>query len=194
MSCRIVPLPASGFVSAPWRNGRGVTLTIAGERRPGAAGEGWDGALWRLGTTDIVEDGPFSDLAGFDRLQAVIAGRGLRLDTPQGEVDLSEPFTVRGYRGEAPIACRLGAGPVKVVNLIWRRDLARGAMRFFDAGAQASPGDGLHVLAALSGDATVTIGGRMTRVSAGDALRIDGDPGAVTALAGRPLLASVRRG
>ena len=115
---RVTRLSPAGYSPSPWKNGGGVTIDIAGVRDEGSVAGSWDGVVWRLGRTSITASAPFSDLAGFDRCQVVIAGRGLVLDTPNGEVDLRQPLVPVMYRGEGPIACRLEAGPVEVVNLI----------------------------------------------------------------------------
>ena len=81
-----------------------------------------EGDLWRFGRTPITTPGPFSDYAGNDRLQVLIAGRGLVLQTPDGEIDVRTPFKPVRFAGETMIVSRLEAGPVEVVNLIGRRE------------------------------------------------------------------------
>ena len=104
MALRTVRLSPRHYVRFPWKNGAGLTTDIAARYREGEANGDWSAVLWRFGRTAIVAPGPFSDLAGFDRWQAVVAGRGLKLDTPGGEVDLGEAFVPKRYPGEAPIA------------------------------------------------------------------------------------------
>jgi environmental stress-induced protein Ves len=83
-----------------------------------AAG-GWSGMLWRLGRTQIVEPGPFSDLSGYDRILTVIGGRGLVLEIAGGQaLDVREPFRPVRFTGEDRITSRLEAGPVAVFNLM----------------------------------------------------------------------------
>lgn len=52
----------------------------------------------------------------------LVAGRGLVLETPIGEIDVRTPFRPVRFQGETRIVSRLEAGPVEVVNLIGRRD------------------------------------------------------------------------
>ncbi len=103
-------LTPSDYRRTPWKNGGGTTTTIAE-----------DEGVWQFGRTPITEDGPFSDYTGFDRLQVLVAGRGLVLQTPEGEIDVRTPFKPVRFTGETRIASRLEAGPVEVVNLIGRR-------------------------------------------------------------------------
>ena len=116
----IETLSPDGYQHVPWKNGGGVTITIATERRPGV--EGWAGVIWQLGRTAIVTPAPFSDLTGFERLQVVIGGSGLVLETPEGEIDLRKAFHPVRYDGGTPITSRLENGPVEVVNLIASRE------------------------------------------------------------------------
>ena len=62
----ITPLSAAGYRRVAWKNGGGTTTDIA-----------FDGDIWRFSRTPITRPGPFSDYAGFDRLQMLIAGHGL---------------------------------------------------------------------------------------------------------------------
>jgi uncharacterized protein len=148
-------LSPADYVRVPWKNGGGVSATIAGERLPGAAAGDWSGVIWQLGRTAIVAPAPFSDLAGFERLQTVVRGEGLFLDTPSGAVDLSQPLTVARYDGGMPIVSRLERGPVEVVNLMARRDRARIAMAVLREGDESALPDGRHVLYACAGAAEV---------------------------------------
>jgi uncharacterized protein len=130
----IVFLDPARYTRVPWKNGGGVSVTIASERVPGTAPDDWSGVIWQLGRTAIVVPGPFSDLSGYERLQTVTAGTGLVLQTPEGEIDLRRPFTVARYDGGTPITSQLDNGPVSVVNLIGRRDRVRIDMHVLGAG------------------------------------------------------------
>ena len=76
----ITRLDPGRYLRTPWKNGGGVTLDIAFARR-----------VWRFGRTSIAAPGPFSDYTGFDRMQVLVAGRGLVLETPDGEIDVRRP-------------------------------------------------------------------------------------------------------
>ncbi len=172
---RLTPLPASGFRRTPWKNGGGVSTDIADCYRPDAAPADWDGVIWRLGRTQIVTPGPFSDLAGYERLQVVIAGRGLVLVTPGSDIDLRELHQPVRYDGGTPIVTRLEHGPVEVVNLIADRALCEIALVVLRPGDLTDMRPGLHLLYALDGTATGDAGGEAYAIETGDALRIETD-------------------
>jgi environmental stress-induced protein Ves len=106
----ITLLLPSQYKRTPWKNGGGTTTTIAEQN-----------GVWQFGRTPITAAGPFSDYAGYDRLQVLVAGRGLVLQTTDGEIDVRVPFRPVRFKGEDKIVSRLEAGPVEVVNLIGRR-------------------------------------------------------------------------
>jgi len=115
----VVRLDPHAYRRTPWKNGGGVTVDIADAYMPGAEPGSWSGMLWRLGRTEIVAPGPFSDLSGYDRILTVIGGRGLVLDIEGGAaLDVREPYRPVRFRGEDRIVSRLEAGPVAVLNLI----------------------------------------------------------------------------
>ena len=166
-------LDSADYRRTPWKNGGGVSIDIGGELRAGVALAASDATLWRFGRTTIAEPGPFSDLSGFDRVQAVVAGRGLVLETPDGELDLREPFRPIGFDGATPITSRLEDGPVEVVNLIGDRRQVAIAMTVLGAGATALLQPGIHVIYAPNDDAAVEASGVRHAVASGHALQID---------------------
>ena len=110
----IAPLEPGRYVRTPWKNGGGVTVDIA-----------FDGDVWRFSRTPITVAGPFSDYTGFDRMQVLVAGSGLVLQTPAGEIDVRRPFRPVRFAGETPIVSRLDSVPVEVVNLLGDRSRVR---------------------------------------------------------------------
>jgi len=114
-----IKLDPRAYRRTPWKNGGGVAVDIADAYAPGAQAGSWSGMLWRLGRTEIVEGGPFSDLSGYDRILTVIGGRGLVLQIEGGAaLDVREPYRPVRFRGEDRIVSRLETGPVAVLNLI----------------------------------------------------------------------------
>lgn len=190
----IMLLTPASFTRSPWKNGGGVTIDIAEARREGSAPGSWDGLIWRLGRTSITQPGPFSDLAGYDRLQAVTGGSGLTLETPGGIVDLTRPFSVARYPGEAPITSRLSDGPVEVVNLIGDRQLASISLDVLAAGEAMAAPPGIVVILAADGAATVAINGADHAIDPDHALKLLGAAGAKLACRhGRVLVAGAAR-
>lgn len=191
---RVTGLPASGFRRTPWKNGGGVSTDIADCYRPDATPGSWNGVIWRLGRTQIVAPGPFSDLAGYERLQVVIAGRGLVLVTHEGEIDLREPLRPVRYDGGTPIVTRLEQGPVEVVNLIADRALCEIALDVPEPGEPVELRPGLHLVYAPDGTVSGVADAQSFTIEAGDALQIETDaPCPFSITAGIALLATVIR-
>jgi hypothetical protein len=61
----VEPLAPEGHRRIPWKNGRGELVVIDRE-----GGENWHdmGVNWNFGRTTIIEEGPFSNYAGYERL------------------------------------------------------------------------------------------------------------------------------
>lgn len=159
-----------------WKNGGGTTIDIAGQ----------DG-VWRFGRTPIVTPGPFSDYTGFDRVQVLVAGRGLVLETPSGEIDVRQPYKPARFAGETPITSRLEAGPVEVVNLIGKRSAVTIDLVVLVAGQSIRLTQGTHLAYAAAGAAQVD----RQNVPADHCLRIDGGPAMLACQAGLIVLGSV---
>jgi hypothetical protein len=184
--------PAS-YRRTPWKNGGGVTIDIAGAHRPDADPAGWDGMIWRFGRTRIERPGPFSDLSGYDRVIAVVEGRGLLLH-PQdrAQLDVRAPFQPVAFPGEWPIASELTSGPVGVVNLIADRALCAIDLSFPRPGSVASFWGDRGIVVALD-DAVLDIGTRPIALRRESALSIElMAPADFTLRSGRVALAAVR--
>ncbi|MGQ3283443.1 HutD/Ves family protein [Bosea sp. (in: a-proteobacteria)] len=193
MTTRLTPLPPESFRSKPWKNGGGITLDIADATAPGADPSGWEGMVWRLGRTAIVQPGPFSDLTGYERLQAVIVGSGLVLEGSSGEIDLRRPFVPVRYDGGLPLVSRLENGPVEVVNLIVDRALCSADLVVPMPGEAVPLAPAIHILYAPGEAVTARCGGEEIAVPGGHALRIDTEGEiALTVEGGRALLATIR--
>ena len=158
----ITLLDPSQYRRTPWKNGGGVTVDIAEQDD-----------VWRFGRTPITTPGPFSDYAGFDRLQVLVAGRGLVLDTPDGEIDVRTPFKPVRFTGETRIVSRLESGPVEVVNLIGARAKVRIALEVLQADSALTVEAGTHLAYAAHGAAALDIDGTPHRLAADHALRIE---------------------
>jgi environmental stress-induced protein Ves len=181
----ITRLEPAQYLTTPWRNGGGVTVDIAVVTDK-------DGEVWRFGRTPIVAPGPFSDYRGFDRVQVLVAGSGLVLQTPDGDIDVRQTFRPVRFAGETSIVTRLEGGPVEVVNLIGDRTKVRIDIRVLEAGRDTVLDAGTHIAYCPAGPATVEVLGTRYGLAANHGLRIEADTrGPVAATAGRVLLASV---
>lgn len=118
----VTRLSAAKYPAQSWKNGLGVSQTIAGF--PLRAG--FDTLLWQVGSTEIVADCPFSLLPGLDRQFMVIEGAGVELtcvdEAGRTTVNRVSPLqTPFAFRGDWRTSCRLLDGPVKVFNVMTRR-------------------------------------------------------------------------
>lgn len=159
-------LDPSQYRRTKWRNGGGTTVDIAL-----AADSG--GEIWRLGRTPIVANGPFSDYAGFDRVQVLVAGSGLVLETPDGEIDVRQPFRPVRFAGEVPVMSRLEAGPVEVVNLIGARARVTVEMAVLDEGRALDLGGGTHIAYSPHGLVALVLDGSRYELETDHALRLE---------------------
>jgi len=135
--------------------------------------------------------GPFSDYSGFDRLQVVVTGSGLVLQTPTGEIDVRRPFRPVRFTGETPIVSRLEAGPVEVVNLLGDRSRVRLDLTVLEAGRTQHLGPGIHIAYCPGGQAILRLIDKTHDLQADGGLRIEDIDGAATCSAGLIVLGSV---
>ncbi|MDI1263226.1 MAG: HutD family protein [bacterium] len=188
----LTPLDPAGYRRTPWKNGGGVAIDIAEAHLPGIPPGSWDGMVWRFGRTAIVTPAPFSDLSGFDRHQVLVAGRGLVLDTSDGEIDVRTPFTPVRFAGETPIHSRLEAGPVEVVNLIGDRARVSLALACLKGGETLDCPAGLHIAYAATTSCDLLVNGDACTIEADHALRIDAtERFTVTSRDGTIIIASI---
>ena len=176
----VTPLDPARYRRVPWKNGGGVSVDIA-----------WEGETWRFGRTPIPVAGPFSDYTGEDRLQVLVAGRGLVLETPDGEIDVRQPFRPVRFAGETPIVSRLEAGPVEVVNLIGERARVQLDLAVLRAGERHDLGAGRHIAYCAAGPASVRLGDRAYDLPADGGLDIEDAGGPLACTAGIVVVGSV---
>jgi environmental stress-induced protein Ves len=178
---KVTPLDPDRYQRTPWKNGGGVTTDIA-----------FDGDVWRFSRTPITVAGPFSDYTGFDRLQVLVAGSGLVLQTPAGEIDVRQPFRPVRFAGETPIGSRLESGPVEVVNLMGDRSRVSLDLAVLEAGRTRDFGPGLHIAYCPAGRAQLKIDGETHDLEADGGLRIEkSKKGAIACVTGLVVLGSV---
>jgi environmental stress-induced protein Ves len=117
-------LTPSDYRRMPWKNGGGETQEIAVDP------EGADLATfaWRASLADIAGDGAFSEFPGVDRTLVLLAGAGMHLEGAAGTLDVTAPFKLVAFAGEARLDCRLVRGPARDFNLMVRRGVATGAV------------------------------------------------------------------
>ena len=168
-------LDPSSYRHVPWKNGGGVTIDIAGAFRTEAEPGSWSGTIWRLGRTRIERAGPFSDLAGFDRILAVIDGRGLRLRPKQAPaLDVRDPMRPVRFPGDWAVDSELEAGPVGVLNLIADRARVAIDLVFARSPAALAVEADTVVIYAPDGPAGIVLDGEIVRLASDGAVRIEG--------------------
>ena len=119
-------LRAHSHRALPWKNGLGMARIIASQ----PAEAGYDSLSWQAGTTSIEADCPFSSLPGLDRQFMMLQGKGVELHcrAANGNPDLRKtidrPLEPFAFSGDWRTECRLLGGPVKVFNVLARRDVA----------------------------------------------------------------------
>jgi environmental stress-induced protein Ves len=119
----------------PWRNGRGVTRQFAlwPEDARFEAGD-FD---WRISAAGVVEDGPFSTFAGFDRVLVVTDGAGLVLDHgPEGGRGRLRPLEPYSFSGDWETRATLIAGAVQDFGVLTRRGVWRAEVEVLRLGAR----------------------------------------------------------
>lgn len=188
---RVEPLAPEGYRRIPWKNGRGQLVVIDSE-----GPQSWQdmGVAWHFGRTAIIEEGPFSDYAGYERLQVVTKGVGLVLIARDHEMDLRLPMHPQRYDGGTPVRARLEKGPVEVVNLIANRAHFDIDLRVGQAGAEVFCRSGRHIVYAPIGPAHVRIEGRTFTLAEDHALRLCNDAARdVTVQSGQVIVGSIFR-
>lgn len=104
----------------PWRNGAGVTRTLASDSVSPTAP--W---RWRVSVASIASDTAFSTFAGVDRSSMLIDGGQLQLldDAGQTQVRLGL-FDIGHYPGETALHAQVQGAPLQCLNLMLRRQQA----------------------------------------------------------------------
>ncbi|MEM5382674.1 HutD family protein [Paraburkholderia phymatum] len=129
--CDIASIP-----SGTWRNGKGVTRTLAAE-----------GTDWRVSIAEVERDGPYSMFEGMTRLSVILRGKGVVLRAGRLTTSLT-PFAVAEYDGATAWDASLTDGPVTVLNVICKRHVYRPTVRALSGPVTVPAGVTAIVLAA----------------------------------------------
>ena len=138
----------------PWRNGGGVTRTIAAA------------ADRRASIADIARDGAFSIFDGMARHAVLLDGAGLCLCAPDAApLHFDAAGALHQFPGERPVSAQLGdGGPARLFNLMTRRGLVHAHIDVLrDRAFASTPGSTwiAHVIAGRwrdDGDAALDAG------------------------------------
>jgi environmental stress-induced protein Ves len=160
-------LRRNALVDVPWKNGGGVTRSIA-------KGLIEDRAAWTISRADVAQDGPFSDFAGMTRVLTVVSGGTMILQASTQTIEALMWQPVR-FDGALKVHSRLTDGPLTDLNLMFdakfcdgyvtlRRDPFKGAVQSPERGALA-----FHILSgAPQIDAVCLTTGDTAFIDAGD--------------------------
>jgi environmental stress-induced protein Ves len=137
-------LPRHGYTAMPWRNGAGTTREIA--REPALA----EIFAWRLSLATVAVSGPFSSYPGYQRVVALIGGRGFRLDIQEAPAQL---LATRGehavFSGAAATRCELIDGPCTDLSLMVREPGGVRALTRLQIGAEQTLSSSAETIQAL---------------------------------------------
>ena len=102
------------FILVPWKNGLGHTTELAISN-----GGSLDDFAWRLSIASVVNDGDFSNFAGYQRNLVLIAGNGLILDHRNGDIDkLTQLLDIARFDGASKTHGTLVNGGIKYFNVM----------------------------------------------------------------------------
>jgi environmental stress-induced protein Ves len=102
------------FTLVPWKNGLGHTTELAI-----SDGGNLDNFDWRLSIASVLNDGDFSNFAGYQRNLVLIEGNGLTLDHRNGKVDkLTQLLDIARFDGVSKTHGALVDGGIKDFNVI----------------------------------------------------------------------------
>lgn len=107
-------LSPENFKSIPWKNGLGHTTELAI-----SDGGSLDSFDWRLSIASVVNDGDFSNFAGYQRNLVLIEGNALTLDHRNGDVDkLTQLLDIARFDGSSKTHGCLINGAIKDFNIM----------------------------------------------------------------------------
>jgi environmental stress-induced protein Ves len=102
------------FKTIPWKNGLGHTTELAI-----SDGGSLDNFDWRLSIASVVNDGDFSNFAGYQRNLVLIEGEGLTLDHRNGDIDkLTKLLDIAHFDGGFNTHGALVNGGIKDFNIM----------------------------------------------------------------------------
>lgn len=129
----------SSVPAEPWRNGGGVTRTLA-----------TNGTQWRISVAQVERDGPYSRFDGIARVSFVLRGNGVMLRHGSSVARLA-PFKAVEYDGGKEWNASLVDGPVTALNIMTVAGRYRTTINALAAATIVPPGRVAIVIALDSG-------------------------------------------
>lgn len=131
--------PLSSVPAEPWRNGGGVTRTLAAHEKE-----------WRVSVAQVERDSPYSRFDGVTRVSFVLRGHGVTLRNGASVVRLL-PFTAAQYDGGSEWNATLVDGPVTALNVMTAAGRYRTTINTVVVATLVPPGCAAIVIALDSG-------------------------------------------
>jgi 7-cyano-7-deazaguanine synthase len=128
----------------PWKNGQGVTRTLATDRpaetTTGSGDSDWN---WRISIAEIGASGPFSTFEQVDRTLVLLQGGPLILNRPRASVVLTAPGDQLSFGGEESLDAQVAAIPAHALNLMTRRSQVQSTVHVIQGEplAQSTPAE-----------------------------------------------------
>lgn len=139
-------LPVAGRAQVPWKNGGGVTQTVAAF--PSDAGP--DAFMWRVSIAEVRTAGPFSAFPETDRHLSVLEGSLLLTVAGQPSAELSPDSAGLAFPGDAAASGTPIGGPVLDLNVMTRRGRFRAEVEKLHPGRPAPIGAEIAILVATA--------------------------------------------
>ena len=125
------PFSLNAIAPEPWRNGAGVTRTLASGGADASAP--WH---WRVSVATIEADGAFSTFPGVERSSLLMGGGQLTLTDAKGRTALCLGLHESGqYAGDTPLQAVVQGAPLLCLNAMALRTRARAQVRTVDSAA-----------------------------------------------------------
>lgn len=153
------PIAVDDLPSEPWRNGRGITRTVAVE----TAGAQW---RWRISLADLSGDAPFSRFPGVDRQAALVRGTRLVLTVEGTPHELGPLGRQVAFAGESEVHASSPTAVVRLWNVMVRRGAARAHLQWLRAATEL-PQAGVRVLLAIDAACVVRAGSSVLTLAPG---------------------------
>ena len=155
----------------PWKNGGGSTREIVCWP-PGA---GMDAFEWRVSIATIGPSAPFSVFAGGDRVDLLLDGDGVHLQSAGGiHHRLDQALQPFAFSGDVALDCTLLGGPSLDFNVMTRRSALRAEVKVLRAAAAIAPAP-CGLLLAARGHWLLHADGAAQDCAAGQGLWWDGE-------------------
>jgi environmental stress-induced protein Ves len=117
LPCGVRHFVLDAIPAEPWRNGGGLTRTIA------AASQG-EQVIWRVSAADITRAGPFSRFAGMNRTAVLIRGERLELTGGRRHIAFDALGHTAHFDGDEMLYASRPEPPARLWNVMTRRGRA----------------------------------------------------------------------